>query len=334
MTENINSAAQTLGRSLRNSPSPGWSTLTFAPTDPIHISSQKLLRASKSFFDLPHEYKAQFLTGKGTEEGWNRVEGEKEFITLREIHSTPPELLDAAKEFWEVTGDVLNRLLGEIASSLGMRKDLLTRYSEPCSKLQEKRTATMIRLFRYEGDGVSRKVVSEPHRDLGLLSLSISDVPGLEVLDKYSRTSFPIERSYGGKDAGTVLVGRELEFLSNGRYPAGGHSVRMYPEVATRNERDKGDNGNKEQLAAVEHYRYSIVFVLRGHEDLAIDTDELTTPITGRWEKPTRALKMEDLYRHYTRKHVNINVEAEQRQEQRRRLYEKKRAMALTLSSD
>lgn len=89
------------------------------------------------------------------------MEGEKEFITLREIHSTPPELLDAAKEFWEVTGDVLNRLLGEIASSLGMRKDLLTRYSEPCSKLQEKRTATMIRLFRYEGDGVSRKVVSE-----------------------------------------------------------------------------------------------------------------------------------------------------------------------------
>ncbi|KAB8295130.1 hypothetical protein EYC80_007061 [Monilinia laxa] len=275
----------------------GWSTLTFAPTDPIHISSHRLLQASKSFFELPHTYKSQFHTGKGTEEGWNRVEGEKEFITLREINSTPPELLDAAKEFWEVTGNALNRILGEIAGSLGMRKDLLTRYSEPCSKLHEKRTATMIRLFRYEGDGVYGKVVSEPHRDLGLLSLSISDVPGLEVLNKHTRTSFPIERSYGGKDAGTVLVGRELEFLSNGRYHAGGHLVRMYPEVMMRNEPDEEENGNKQHLAAVKHYRYSIVFVLRGYEDLAIDTDELRTPITGQWKKPMRGLKMKDLYR-------------------------------------
>ncbi|RAL65881.1 hypothetical protein DID88_005544 [Monilinia fructigena] len=287
----------------------GWSTLTFTPTDPIHISSHKLLQASKSFFELPHEYKSQFLTGKGTEEGWNRVEGEKEFITLR---------------YWK-----------KLLAVLGMKKDLLTRYSEPCSKLHEKRTATMIRLFRYEGDGVYGKIVSEPHRDLGLLSLSISDVPGLEVLDKHFRTSFPIERSYGGKGAGTVLVGRELEFLSNGRYHAGGHSVRMYPGVMMRNEPDEKDNGNKQHmhLATVKNYRYSIVFVLRGHEDLAIDTDELRTPITGRWKKPMRGLKMEDLYRHYMRKHVNINAEAEQRQEQRKRLYEKK-AKALTLSSE
>ncbi|QSZ36800.1 hypothetical protein DSL72_006683 [Monilinia vaccinii-corymbosi] len=302
----------------------GWSTLTFAPTDPIHVSSQKLLQASKSFFDLPSEYKSQYFTGKGTEEGWNRVEGEKEFITLRGVHSTPPELLDAAKEFWEITGDVLNKILGEIALSLGMRKELLTKYSEPCIKLRDERTATMIRLFRYEGDGVIGKVVSEPHRDLGLLSLSISDVPGLEVLDKHSRTSFPIERSYGGGDAGTVLVGRELEFLTNGRYQAGGHSVHMYPEAMARNGPDGKENGNERRLAVGKQYRYSIVFVLRGHEDLAIDTDELRTPITGRWKKPMRGLKMENLYRRYMSKHININVEAAERREQRKRLYERK----------
>lgn len=145
----------------RQFPEQGWSILMFSPTDPIHISSQKLLQASRSFFDLPSEYKSQFLTGTGTEEGWNRVEGEKEFITLREVGTTPPELLDAAKEFWEITGNVLNKTLGEIASSLGMKKDLLTRYSEPCSKLHGEKTATMIRLFRYESDGVEEKVVSE-----------------------------------------------------------------------------------------------------------------------------------------------------------------------------
>ncbi|KAJ8067240.1 hypothetical protein OCU04_004603 [Sclerotinia nivalis] len=301
----------------------GWSTLAFPPMDPIYISSQKLLQASRSFFDLPPEYKSQFLTGKGTEEGWNRVEGEKEFITLREINTTPPDLLDAAKEFWEITGDVLNKILGEIASSLGMKKELLMKYSEPCSKLHDKRTATMIRLFRYEGDGIEGKVVSEPHRDLGLLSLSISDAPGLEVLDMQSKTSLPIERSYEGISAGTLLVGRELEFLSNGRYHAGGHSVRMYAETVTGNEPAGKENGNEREMAARKHYRYSIVFVLRGHEELAIDTYELRTPITGRWKKSMKGLKMENLYRRFMSKHININAEMEERQEQRKKLHEK-----------
>jgi len=76
--------------------------------------------------------------------------------------------LDAVKEFWDITGDVLNRILGEIASSLGMKKELLTRYSEPCLKLHHEKTATMIRLFRYESDGMDGKVVSER-----MLSLSL-----------------------------------------------------------------------------------------------------------------------------------------------------------------
>ncbi|KAM0149535.1 hypothetical protein ACHAQE_009347 [Botrytis cinerea] len=305
----------------------GWSTLSFSPTDPIHISSQKLLQASKSFFDLPREYKSQFLTGKGTEEGWNRVEGEKEFITLREINTTPPELLDAVKEFWDITGDVLNRILGEIASSLGMKKELLTRYSEPCLKLHHEKTATMIRLFRYESDGMDEKVVSEPHRDIGLLSLSISDVPGLEVLDMQSKKSFPIEQSFKGKETGTLLVGRELRFLSNGRYNAAGHSVRMYPSTAARNEPNGKENESNQETPIRKHYRYSIVFVLRGHEDVSIDTDELRTPITGRWKKPMKGLEMENLYRRFMSKHVNINEKMEERQKQRKRLYDKKASM-------
>ncbi|KAF7908383.1 uncharacterized protein EAF01_004138 [Botrytis porri] len=308
-------------------PDQGWSTISFSPTDPFHISSQKLLQASKSFFDLPLEYKSQFLTGKGTEEGWNRVEGEKEFITLREINTTPPELLETVKEFWDITGDVLNKILGEIASSLGMKKELLTRYSEPCLKLHHEKTATMIRLFRYESNGIEGKVVSEPHRDLGLLSLSISDAPGLEVLDMQSKKSFAIERSFEGRDIGTLLVGRELNFLSNNRYQAGGHSVRMYSKTVTRHEPDEKENEDKREMSARKYYRYSIVFVLRGHEDVSIDTDELRTPITGRWKKPMKGLKMENLYRRFMSKHVNINVEMEERQKQKERLHEKKANM-------
>ncbi|TGO46228.1 hypothetical protein BOTNAR_0602g00060 [Botryotinia narcissicola] len=253
----------------------GWSTLSFSHTDPIHISSQKLLQASKSFFDLPLEYKSQFLTGKGTEEGWNQ-------------------------------------------------KELLTRYSELCLKLHHEKTSTMIRLFRYESDGTEGKVVSEPHRDLGLLSLSISDAPGLEVLDMQSKKSLPIEQSFEGRDAGTLLVGRELNFLSNNRYQAGGHSVRMYPKIVTRNETHGKENEEQQEMPARKHYRYSIVFVLLGHEDVPIDTNELRTPITGRWNKPVKGLKMENLYRRFMSKYVNINVEMEERQKQRKRLHGKK----------
>ncbi|APA11723.1 hypothetical protein sscle_08g064930 [Sclerotinia sclerotiorum 1980 UF-70] len=303
-------------------PDQGCSTLAFSSTESIEVSSQKLLQASRSFFDLPPEYKSQFLTGKGTEEGWNRVEGEKEFITLREISTTPPELLDAAKEFWEIAGNVLNKILGEIATSLGMKKELLVKYSEPCSKLQDKRTATMIRLFRYEGDGIEGKVISEPHRDIGLLSLSISDAPGLEVFNMQSKRSFPIERSYEGMSAGTLLVGRGLEFLSNGRYLAGGHSVRMYPKTVENDPAGK-EKENEQEMKPEKYYRYSIVFILRGHEGVGIDTDELRTPITGRWKKPMEGLTMENLYRRFMSKHVNINMDLEERQEQRKRLHEK-----------
>ncbi|KAI9642022.1 hypothetical protein NHQ30_009893 [Ciborinia camelliae] len=308
----------------------GWSTLTFSPADLIHTSSQKLLQASRSFFDLPPEYKSQFITADGTKGGWNRLEGEKEFITLRDISTTPPELQDAAKEFWDIAGDVLNRILGEIACSLAMNKELLTRYSEPCSTLQEKRTASMIRLFRYEGDAASEKVVCEPHRDLGLLSLSISDVPGLEVLNGHFGEFFPIEQSYEERDAGTLLVGRELEFLTNGRYRAAGHLVRMYPvEPLMETEPQEKENGHEKHIPEGKQYRYSIVFVLRGHEEIEIDTDELRTPITGRWEKPMRGMQMGNLYRRYMSSHININVDVEERQEQKKKLRENKKTKRL-----
>ena len=62
----------------------GWTTITFdTQEDPLLLSYQQLFDASKTFFDLPIEYKEQFKSKHGSEEGWSRNEGEKEFITLR-----------------------------------------------------------------------------------------------------------------------------------------------------------------------------------------------------------------------------------------------------------
>lgn len=141
----------------------GWAPVGYrSAEDPLQTSFQELLRASQAFFELPEEYKQGFATQRGTEEGWKRVEGEKEFITLRSIEKTPDILKDAASKYWVAAGSLLNEQLGRIAESLGLPAESLTAYSEPCSQLGTESTATMLRLFRYEGyDGSVSKTVAE-----------------------------------------------------------------------------------------------------------------------------------------------------------------------------
>lgn len=50
-------------------------------------------------------------------------------------------------------GSLLNDQLSRIAESLGLPAEALNVFSEPCSKLGAEKTATMLRLFRYEGSG-------------------------------------------------------------------------------------------------------------------------------------------------------------------------------------
>jgi isopenicillin N synthase-like dioxygenase len=141
----------------------GWTTVTYdTPSDSLHSSSEALLQASKAFFDLPASYKENFKTSKGSEEGWSCIEGEKELITLRTLDNVPDKLKDAASTYWRVAGELLNQLLGYIARSLGLPSEALTVFSEPCIELRQERTATMLRLFRYEGfEGEQSKIVAE-----------------------------------------------------------------------------------------------------------------------------------------------------------------------------
>lgn len=141
----------------------GWTTMDMnvSSSDALYTSYQELLKSSKAFFDLPMDQKAAFKTKLGSEDGWSRVEGEKEFITLRSLETTPEILKDAASRYWAEAGDLLNETLGKVAESLGLPAESLTVYSEPCSRLGRK-TATMLRLFRYEGfEGKQNKVVAE-----------------------------------------------------------------------------------------------------------------------------------------------------------------------------
>lgn len=295
----------------------GWTKVTYDEpndTDRLYSSSQALFRASKAFFDLPASKKEAYRTKAGTEEGWSHVEGEKEFITLRSIENTPDELKHAASEYWETAGTLLNDMIGEIARSLGLPPDALTVFSEPCSTLGVDKTATLLRLFRYEGfEKDQPKIVAEPHRDLGMLSLVVGDTPGLEVWDRHAQQWFPIERTFTSP-AASIMCGRQIERLTNSRYHSGGHLVRAYPDMA----REEETNG------ATHRYRYSAVFVLRAHYPVPIDSDKLTTTITGPFKKPLRDMTGEEFFKGIQRAHFNINTGLDERNKQRQDLAAKK----------
>ncbi|KAG9200534.1 hypothetical protein G6514_006876 [Epicoccum nigrum] len=309
-------------------PNLGWTTLTFPPASastpsphPLQSASEALLTASRLFFAQPESEKAQWKHRLGSEEGWSAIPGEKEFITLRTLAYCPAVLREPATRYWNLMGAHLETTLSRVETSLGMhrldedvsgedmRKGIkkgLTQFVGPCARMpgrEEDKTATMLRLFRYEGH--EAKEVAEPHADLGLLSVVVGDVPGLEVWDGARWFAVEKEVSQSGMKGASLLVGRQLERLSNGRYPAGGHRV-----VAYGDEKGEGEAGKR--------YRFSIVFVLRAHNPVMIESDELETRVTGKWVEPVHGKRAGDLYKEIRSSHFNINAAKEERARQRR----------------
>ncbi|KAF2092742.1 Clavaminate synthase-like protein [Rhizodiscina lignyota] len=298
-------------------PDQGWAPITFPPNDPVQESLKMLFRSSKTFFDLPLEEKDKYKTSFGSEEGWSKVEGEKEMITLRTIDNTPEQLKEAAERCWSLAGRYVNELLECVATSLDLPEEALCKFSTPCLSLDDVKRATMLRLFRYEVH--EDKVVAEAHNDLGLLSLVMSDTPGLEVWDRSVQGWCDLERQCGKP---IVMSGRQLQRLSNGHYGPGGHLVRSYGQSAWTETR------NPLAIDGVSNprYRYSIVFILRAHWPVPIDSDELSSEVTGKFTTPMKAITAKDLFFQIKKNHYNINANLEDRNEQRKNIDSLKKA--------
>lgn len=140
------------------------------------------------------------------------------------------------------------------------------------------------------------------------------NVPGLEVWARQVNKWYCVEKAYE-KAAPSVLVGRQLELLSNGRYHAGKHRVRLYAGSSIDHSMTEAKNSVK--------YRYSMVFVLRAHSPVAVDTDRLTTDITGVFEKPLKNMTAGEMFNKICTAHFNINTHVEEREAQRRKLAER-----------
>jgi hypothetical protein len=129
------------------------------------------------------------------------------------------------------------------------------------------------------------------------------------------------ERTYRSP---VLLAGRQLECLTNSRYRSGGHLVRSYPDPAA--------NQTRENCGQEASYRYSVVFVLRAHAPILVNTDELTTPLTGIFSKPMKGIRAGALLKNIQADHFNINAGIEERDEQRRKLAEKKKDEGINIA--
>ncbi|KAF7449094.1 2OG-FeII Oxy domain containing protein [Pyrenophora tritici-repentis] len=303
----------------------GWTTLTFPDSQspgphPLQTAYRDLFIASQAFFAQPASQKAEWAHKLGTEEGWSQVPGEKEFITLRTLVYCPSILRGPAKRYWDLIGTHCSSTLGRMSTALGLpasEDEGLRRFVGPCASMpdgEEGKTATMLRLFRYEG--WKAKVVAEPHADLGLLSVVVGDVPGLEVWD--GAAWFDVEREVerAGRKGATLLLGRQAESFSNGSFKAGGHRVVSYGDASG----SRPTSRNAEVAEWEARYRYSIVFVLRAHEPVVIRSGELETQVTGKWEVPMEGVTAGEFYESVRKQHFNINIDVGEREKQRRRL--------------
>jgi len=314
----------------RTSSPPSTSTVSSAPPSapgahPLQQASQALFAAAQAFFAQPASEKQRWKHRLASEEGWSHIPGEKEFITLRTLAYTPDVLKGPAKTYWDLMGSQLNSTLGRLSIAVGLPDgngegsgEGFERFVGPCATMgaeEEDKTATMLRIFRYEG--WEAKVVAEPHADLGLLSCVVGDVPGLEVWD--GTRFFDVERHYD-EPCATMLVGRQLERFSNGRFPAGGHRVVSYGRP--RHPASSSAKGATSEKLGTEkpQYRHSIVFVLRAHELTPVHSDALETQVTGKWDEPVDGVTAGELYEQIRKAHFNINIDKEEREKQRRKL--------------
>ena len=287
-----------------------------------------LFSVSRAFFAQSQAHKSEFrvLVGnsQGSEEGWSRIVGEKELLTIRRGGSTcPPSVEDEARTLWRECGALMQEMTRGVEKSLGMHAAALDGVVSAECVMPEggsDRLETLLRMFRYErrseradpdpaapADSGKGRLVAEPHLDLGLLSLVIGASPGLEVWHPMERAWIPIEEPphAGPGLTATLLVGETLTRLTNARYVPGRHRV-FVPSAPI------GDDSEDDS-----QFRYSLVFALRPHISAIISTSTLTTPLTGAFAYPIEGVRARDLFAAIAGSHWNVNTGHKMREAQR-----------------
>ena len=138
--------------------------------------------------------------------------------------------------------------------------------------------------------------------------------------DRWFEIEKEIKRS--GKKEAIMLVGRDLQRLSNGRYPAGLHRVVSYgvQEPSFAGTESPSMVSPLELISSGNNcHRLSIVFSLRAHGPTIINSDELETLVTGAWPQRTNGVTAADWFKDDCAKYYDINSPPEEREEARKK---------------
>lgn len=254
-------------------------------------ASEDLFERSKSFFaDSLTSKEAQYPQAEATELGYYHIPEEKEYLTFRH-QSSPTSLGYSTSKFWAFASSFLHRVLCDLSQALSIPLPAWDPLLDGCLSIPAHRqaaTPTILRLFNYFPDSGA----AESHTDTGLLTLCIGTAPGLQVSSPTTSSTTPQHENW--LDVSTrpvVLVGKTLQWLSNGRLKAGLHRVVAHPEG-----------------------RQSIVFALRPslrtrYFDLAPFRDRSVVDLVGVWQAIRGSV-------------FNVNAQTKIREGQKKRMRE------------
>lgn len=193
-------------------------------------ASDDLFELSRSFFAKSLASKEiQYPQAEATELGYYHIPEEKEYLTFR--HASSLTLLDySTSKFWTFASSFLHRVLCDLSQALSIPLPAWNPLLDGCLTIpscRETATPTLLRLFNY----FPNSGAAESHTDTGLLTLCIGTAPGLQVSLPAASSNTPGRVQW--HDVSTrpvVLVGKTLQWLSNGRLKAGLHRVVANPE--------------------------------------------------------------------------------------------------------
>ncbi|KAI4128675.1 MAG: hypothetical protein LQ338_002621 [Usnochroma carphineum] len=208
---------------------------------PLSSAVEELFNLSHNFFTLPPSTKeTHYPAAEGTELGYYHIPNEKEYLTYRHhpLSTLPPQssLDSACSRFWSLAATFLHRILSDLSLALDIPLSAWSPLLDGCLSMpssQQATTPTLLRLFNY----FPASGAAERHTDTGLLTLCIGTAPGLEVWcpdpNPNPGPSSPTPQAASWTSLHprpVILVGKTLQWLSNGRLHAGLHRVIAAPE--------------------------------------------------------------------------------------------------------
>lgn len=217
-------------------------------------------QSAEIFFARSQEYKMQYICTDQKEMGYRQL-ANKEMFLIRDTQ-LPKELAactELAREFHCLSLNCLNIISAQLNLDPAILLRLVDQQAFPTGAI----SSSVLRLINYHA-ATSDIAASDIHEDLGLLTFVChTGVPALEIYDFAHDTGWlDIEAMQGTKDA-IVMAGESLSLISNGYFIPASHRVR--------------NTGLS---------RLSINYHLRLSNDATLDSEQLTSAITGQFNKP------------------------------------------------